>query len=106
MGDRVLRMSRPVGPDDVVDVFASNAGKNCEIVIYDIDRDGCVVQIQLANPTQGIQDLMDVRRVDTPSGPHLLAVPFASNNSLRLQCIADAGQTGPFRVQYSFRWLV
>ena len=107
MGDRVIRTSRPVGPDDVVDEFASNFAPKCEIVIDDIDRDGCVVQIQQANPSHGILGLMDVRRVDTPSGPHLFPLPSEGpNSSLRLQCIADEGETGPFTVRYSFRWLV
>ena len=114
MGDRVMRTSRPVGPDDVVDEFVREGvpsfDPKAEIMIADIDKDGCVVQIQVANVSQGILGRMDVRRVDTPSGPHLLRIPTGiaavNNASFRLQCIADPGQTGPFTVRYSFRWLV
>ena len=109
MGDRLMK-ERPVDPGDVIDQFGSTLEAKGEVTIAEIDQDGCVVQIQLANTRLGILPKMDLRRVDTPSGPHLVTVPQESDPGtvtfVRLQCLADEGAQGPFRVRYFFRWVV
>jgi hypothetical protein len=110
MGDQVVR-TRAVTPGAILDEFATAVGAKCEIAISQIDIDGCAIKIQSTN-VNGVGDLLEIRRIDAPSGPHVFSIPVdvsatvRANGSLRMTCIADAGQSGPFRVTYSFRWLV